>query len=277
MPQKIDRLAKARVLKLNSRDDDGVKFASNARCVAKICTDGIECFTGSRPVLTEGLLPALLHVRELTSARLIIRVFTVMILRVVDLLLAAPRGSVVRVERQDLFVFLESEIVTRGVVITVRVGQELFHFLNFFDECRAHRFVEVTGLLQMGEQLQRRPAIGIVAVLQNFTQNRLSFRKVAVGDPLLGDFHAALAETGQRFVVHFAGSDRIGEQLQRAPEFFMRNRVISRPHRRLRARQDFYTARQRRLAPLDFALGNPVDVLRENGRTKTDYNKKSRE
>ncbi|PYJ81419.1 MAG: hypothetical protein DME73_07510 [Verrucomicrobia bacterium] len=200
-----------------------------------------------------------------------------MILRVVDLLLAAPRGSVVRVERQDLFVFLESEIVTRGVVITVRIGQKLFHFLNFFDERWSHRFVEVAGLLQVGEQLQRRPAIWIVAVLQNFAQNRLSFSKVAVGDLLLGNFHTALAETGQRFVVHFAGSDRVGEQLQRAPEFFMRNRVISRPHRRLRARQDFYTARQRRLAPLDFALGNPVDVLRENGRTKTDYNKKSRE
>jgi len=42
------------------------------------------------------------------------------------------------------------------------------------------------------------------------------------------------------------------------------------------AGQDFHTARQRRLAPLDFALRNPVDVLRENGRTKTDYNKKSR-
>src|SRR5207237_136534 len=131
---------------------------SNARCVAKICTDGIECFTGSRPVLTEGLLPALLHVRELTSARLIIRVFTVMILRVVDLLLAAPRGSVVRVERQDLFVFLESEIVTRGVVITVRIGQKLFHFLNFFDERWSHRFVEVAWLLARATGLLHRAA-----------------------------------------------------------------------------------------------------------------------
>jgi len=39
--------------------------------------------------------------------------------------------------------------------------------------------------------------------------------------------------------VRFAGSDRVREQLQRAPEFFMRNRVISRPHGRLCARQHF--------------------------------------
>ena len=199
-----------------------------------------------------------------------------MILGVVDLFFAATGRGVVRIERQDLLVFLESKVVTRGVVITVGIGQEFFHFLNPFDERWAHRFVEVTGLLQMREQLQRRPAIWIVAVLQNFAQNRFSFSKVAVGDLLLGDFYAALAETGQRLVVRFAGSDRVGEQLQRAPEFFMRNRVISRLHRRLCAGQDFYTARQRRLAPLDFALRNPVDVLRENGRTKTDYNKKSR-
>src|SRR5260370_4610877 len=112
LPQKIDRLAKARVLKLNSRDDDGVKFASNARCVAKICTDGVQYFRGSSPILTERLLPSLLHVRELAPARLVIRVFTVTILRIVDLFLPAPCGRVVRVERQDLFVFLESEIET---------------------------------------------------------------------------------------------------------------------------------------------------------------------
>src|SRR6266478_7123325 len=173
-----------------------------------------------------------MHVRELASSRLVIRVFTIMILGVIDLFFAAAGRGVVRIERQDLLVFLESKVVTRGVVITVGIGQELFYLLNFFDECWAHRFVEVTGLLQVGEQLQRGPAIWIVAVLQNFAQNRLGFGKVAVGDLLLGDFHAALAETGQRFVVRFAGSDRVWEQLQRAPEFFMRNRVISRPHGR---------------------------------------------
>src|SRR6266705_4584956 len=102
LPQKIDRLANAGILKLNARDDDGVKFVSNARCVAKIFTDGIEYFSGSRPILTEGLLPSLLHVRELTSARLVVRVFTVTILRIVDLFFAATGRGVVRVDRQDL-------------------------------------------------------------------------------------------------------------------------------------------------------------------------------
>src|SRR5207249_10286406 len=197
LPQKIDRLAKARVLKLNAWDNDGVKFVINARCVAKIFTDGVECFTGRRPILTEGLLPSLLHVRELTSARLVISVFTVTILRVVDLFFAATSGGVVRVDRQDLLVFLEGEIETAGVVITVGIGQKFFHFLNFFDECRAHRFVEVTGLLQVGEQLQRRPAIWIVAICQHFAQNRLGFGKFSLGNILLGDFDAAFAKSGQ--------------------------------------------------------------------------------
>src|SRR5438132_10521621 len=105
LSQKIDRLANARVLKLNAWDNDGVKFVINARCVAKIFTDGVECFTGRQPVLTEGLLPSLLHVRELTSACLVIGVFTVTILRIVDLFFAAPRGGVVRIEREHLPVF----------------------------------------------------------------------------------------------------------------------------------------------------------------------------
>src|SRR6266478_8255896 len=102
-----------------------------------------------------------MHVRELASSRLVIRVFTVVILGVVDLFFAATGRGVVRIERQDLLVFLESKVVTRGVVITVGIGQKFFHFLNFFDECRSHCFVEVTGLLQVGEQLQRRPAIWV--------------------------------------------------------------------------------------------------------------------
>src|SRR6266436_6819067 len=179
-------------------DSDAPEFVTDPCCIAKICTGGVEYFRGSPPILTEGLLPSRLQVRELASARLVIRVFTIMILGVIDLFFAAAGRGVVRIERQDLLVFLESKVVTRGVVITVGIGQELFYLLNFFDECWAHRFVEVTGLLKVGEQLQREPAIWIVAVLQNFAQNRLGFSKVAVGDPLLGDFHAALAETGQR-------------------------------------------------------------------------------
>src|SRR5207253_10700868 len=162
LPEKFDRFAHTCVAKLDSWDDDSVELAGHARGIAKIPTDRTAHFGGSRSILTEGLLPSLLHVRELTSARLVISVFTVTILRVVDLFLAATRGGVVGIDRQDLLVFLESEIVTRGVVITVGIGQKFFHFLNFFDERRSHRFVEVTGLLQMGEQLQRRPAIWVV-------------------------------------------------------------------------------------------------------------------
>src|SRR5437870_3407716 len=172
-------------------DSDAAEFVTDPCCIAKISTGGVEYFRGSSPILTEGLLPSRLQVRELASARFVIRVFTVMILRIVDFLFAASRGGVVRIEREHLLVFLESKVVTRGVVITVGIGQELFHLFNFLDECWAHRFVEVTGLLQVGEQLQRRAAIWIVAVCQHFAQNRLSFSKVAVGDPLLGNLYAA--------------------------------------------------------------------------------------
>jgi len=79
-----------------------------------------------------------------------------------DKQLAVARGDVVRIDRQDLLVFLKGEIVTPGVVITIGIGQQLFYFLNFFDELRTYCLVEVAGLLQMRKQLQRRSAIWIV-------------------------------------------------------------------------------------------------------------------
>ena len=73
----------------------------------------------------------------------------------IDFLLPAARGDVVRIESQHLIVFLEREIVASGIVVTVRIDQELAHFLHLGDELRAHRLVVISGLLQMFQQFDR--------------------------------------------------------------------------------------------------------------------------
>ncbi len=71
----------------------------------------------------------------------------------IDPLFPTTSGDVVGIEIQDLLVFFEGEIVTAGVVIAVGVAQELLHVLDFGDELRAHRFVEIAGLGKMGQEL----------------------------------------------------------------------------------------------------------------------------
>ena len=160
-------------------------------------------------VLFDWLFPAFLHLPNSSRPRFVVSLLIVIVFRVVDLLFAVTRGGIVRIDSQNLFVFLEGQIVTGRVVITVGIGQEFFYFLNFFDELRSHRFVEIAGLLQMREQLQGRPAIRIVAIFQDLAHNRFGFDKFAVGDVLLGDFNATFAKTGDRFVMRFGRSDGV--------------------------------------------------------------------
>ena len=122
-------------------------------------------------------------------------------MRQVDPFLAAARGDVVRVEIQDLFVFLEGEIVTARAVIAFGVVEQLLHVLDLGDELRAHRPVEVTGLGKVSEELERLPAIRIVAIAHNFANDLLGLAIFAFGDSLLGKPDAALAKARDRCVV----------------------------------------------------------------------------
>ena len=119
------------------------------------------------PILADRFFPAFLHLPELPGARFVVGLFAVVRFREIDFLLTAARGDVVRIERQDLLVFLEREIVAAAIVVTVRVGQEFSHFFDLGDELRAHRLVEITGLLQMGSSSSAASAVRIVAIVQN--------------------------------------------------------------------------------------------------------------
>ena len=70
-----------------------------------------------------------------------------MVFCVGDLLLAAARRNVVRIEVKDLFVSLKRKIVSTGLVITVGLSEQLLYFFDFTDERRRDRFVEISRLM----------------------------------------------------------------------------------------------------------------------------------
>ena len=70
-----------------------------------------------------------------------------MIFCIGDLLLAAARRNIVRIEVQDLFVSLKCKIVSTGLVITVGLSEQLLYFFDFADERRRDRFVEISRLM----------------------------------------------------------------------------------------------------------------------------------
>ena len=182
----------------------------------------------------------------------------------IDFFFAATRRDVVRIEIEDLLVFFEGEIVAAAVVVTLRVGKELFHVLNFREKLRAHRPVEVTGLLQMGQHLRGRAAIRIILVGQHLAAERFGFGKFARGDALLREFDSAGAESTHRLVVRGGADDRIWQKLQRGPELLVRDGIILLRHSRLRAAERFLASRERGLPARRFALRDVIDILGGN-------------
>ena len=262
LPEKINRLSNARVAKLDARNDDSVEFVGDARGAGDISLEGLRQRADGLSILPNGFFPAFLDLPKLARSCLIVRFLVVMIFRIVDLLFAAPGRDVVRIEREDLFVFLKREIVATGVVVTVRITEQLFYVFDFRDEFRTHRSVEVTRLLQMSEQLRRRPAVGIVTIVQTFAQDEFRVRVFGFGDPLLSQFHAAFTKAVHGFVMRFARGHRIGQKTHRCAEFLMRQGKIFRLQGGLAAHECFFASRQRGLSPLQFALRDLLRVLR---------------
>src|SRR5437588_2803267 len=96
----------------------------------------------------------------------------------------------------------------------------------------------------MSEHLQRGPAIWIVAGLQNLAHDFFGLLKPALYDLLLGNFNAALTKPGERVVVRFCRSDRVRQKIQGVAKLIMRENVIFRLQRGLRASESFRATRQ---------------------------------
>ena len=262
MPEKINRLANARVAKLDARNDDGVEFVGDARGAGDISLEGVRERADGLSILPNGFFPAFLDLPKLARSCLIVRFLVVMIFRIIDLLFAVPGRSVVGIEREDLFVFFEREIVATGVVVTVRITEQTFYVFDFRNEFRTHGSVEETRLLQVSQQLRCQSAVGIVTVVQTFAQDEFRIRVFAFGDPLLSQFHAAFTKAVHRFIMRFARGHRVGQKIHRSAKFIVRQGKIFRLHGGLAAHEGFFASRQRGLSPLQFLLCDLLRVLR---------------
>src|SRR5581483_2632065 len=165
VPEKIDRLANRGIAKFNSRDDDVIQLIAYLRRATQISlrADGLRRLD-RLSVSADRLFPAFLHFPKLARPRLVIRLFAILVLGVVDFFLAFARRCVVRIEREHLVISFHCQVVPAGLVKAVSFRQQLFHLLDLFDERRAHRFVEITGLPQVRIQFLRSTTLGIVAV-----------------------------------------------------------------------------------------------------------------
>ena len=115
----------------------------------------------------------------------------------------------------------------------------------------------------MCQQLQRRPAIWIVTLLQNLAHNRFRRSVLAFGNSFFGQFHSAFAKTFHRFL---ARSSR--QKTYRRAKLFVRDCIILFLHRDLARGQGFLPVRRGRLAPSHFSGFDVLNGLREACHTK---------
>src|SRR5262249_11819504 len=113
-------------------------------------------------VFPDRFLPRLLHFPKLAGARFVVCLLAVSVFGVVDSFLASARGGVVRIEWQQPVVVFHRLVVLARLIIAVGFGKETFHFLDFIDEGRIQRFVEITWLAEMREELLRLTTVRIV-------------------------------------------------------------------------------------------------------------------
>src|ERR1700719_1653944 len=110
----------------------------------------------------------------------------------------------------------------------------------------------------MREKLKRRTAVWIVAIVQNFADDRFRLSILCFSNSFFGQFYSALAKTGDRVLM--SGAGKISD---RDPKLLVRQGIIFLGHRLLTSRQRFVTMWHRGFAPLNFAGLDPVHILPE--------------
>ena len=268
LANKINRFANTSVAKLNLWDNDGVEFVGYPRGAGRVPLERFTQGANGLSILMNRFFPPFLDRPELARAGLVVGLLAIMIFRIVNLFFAAPGRDVVGIESEHLLVFFVREIVATGVVITVCVAEQFFHLFNFRDEFRAHRSVEMTWLLHLREQLRGGMAVGIVALVQDFSQDRFRFHELALCDFLFGQFHAARTKAVQRFVMQFAGGNRVRQKTDSRPEFLVRDGEVFFLHGAPAARNRFFAPGHRGLASFYFPLRDLIYALRSAGRGK---------
>jgi hypothetical protein len=191
-----------------------------------------------------------------------------MIFGVVDLFLPAPGRGVVGIESKDLVVPLERKIVTARVVIAIGFGEQRFYFLDFGDELRTDRLVEVTGLVQMGEKVPCRTTIRVVTIAQNLAQDCFRADIISLRDAGFGQNDSAFAKSFHSFVVRFSRDYGVRQIPESGPKFLVRERIIFCLHRSFALLQRRFALRDGALTPVNFPLGDGLWILRKARRAQ---------
>src|SRR5262249_48613291 len=186
LPDEIDRFANTGVAEFDPRNDDGVQLVADLRGTGDVLLKRVADLADILPVLSNRFFPAFFHLPELTGTGFVISLLIVAILSVINLLLAATRRGVVRIEGADLFVFLKRQIVTARIVVPVGFGQQLLNFFDLGDEFRSDRSIVITGMAKVSHQLLGFGTIRIVPLIKHFQRDRFSFAVLAFGNSLLG-------------------------------------------------------------------------------------------
>ncbi|HXO93333.1 MAG TPA: hypothetical protein VN825_04315, partial [Candidatus Acidoferrum sp.] len=143
-------------------------------------------------------------------------------------------------------------------------GEQTFYFLDFIDEGRVQRFVEIAWLAQMREEFLRLTTVRVVTV-QDLTQDCFRPGVITLRDPRFSQNDGAFASAFRRLVMRFSRNDCVRQIADGSFKFLVRDAVILRFHGGLAARQRGFAVRYGSLTPLNLAVGNVVGVLRKRG------------
>src|SRR5437764_7381653 len=109
--------------------------------------------------------------------------------------------------------------------------------------------------------MRRRTTVGVVAIAYYLSEDRLGFGILALSDALFRQGYSALAKALDCVVVCFSRDHCVREIRDRCPKLFMRQCEILRLHRGFAAHESCFTLRYRGLPPLNFPIGDSLEIL----------------
>ena len=264
LPQELHGVGHRRRAELDVRDDDALELAGQKGGAFRIVNlADVLLGVGVQPLLANGQIPALVDLLEQVAARMVVA-HRIVVLGPgeVDALLPLAGGVIVRIDREDLLVTPVGEVVTRAVVETLRLDEELLDLVDLVDQTRGHRVVEILRILEVFEQLDGRLVARVVLGTQDDLDRGLGVDVAALGDALVGEHHRGVEELGDGLGAAFSGGGRRRQSVDGGAVLARGQIVILADHRRVtRADVSGRTGGLARVAGTG-ALHGGLDVLR---------------
>src|SRR5689334_5120642 len=148
LPDEVDGFANTGIAKFDSRNNDAIELVADTRSITGFALDPTFDPSGLS-VLTDRLFPAMLDLPHGAAASFIVGFDAILVFGQINSLLPLTRRGVVGIEIQHLVVAFHRQIVAARLIKPLRFRQQLFHLLDFGEKLWPHRFVDVTGIVQM--------------------------------------------------------------------------------------------------------------------------------